>query len=98
MTVFSYLAYGKRNIGQIRSSDGEGQEEDKKMNTKNRRQVRKRLQSETFLAHSHELSIHRNTVTIVTIKTILTSATKVVLKQTGLHASCLVISVCFNLI
>ena len=23
--IFSYLAYDKRNIGQIRSSDGEGQ-------------------------------------------------------------------------
>jgi hypothetical protein len=79
--IFSYLAYGKRNIGQIRSSDGEGQEEDKEMNTKNRRQVTKCLQSEIFLVHSHKLSTHRNKVTMVTIRTMVTSANKVVIKE-----------------
>jgi hypothetical protein len=50
------------------------------MNTKDRRQVRKCMQSETFLVPSHKLSIHRNMVTMVTIKTMVKLATKVVIK------------------
>jgi hypothetical protein len=38
--IFSYLAYGKQNTGQISSSDGEGQEQDKEMNMKESRHVK----------------------------------------------------------